>query len=138
MATKKKVLVVDDEPGVTLLTKVNLEETGLYRVCEENRAVDALQSARRFKPDLILLDVMMPGMDGGDVAAQIKSDAALRDTPIVFLTATVLREEVEASLGRIGGHPFIPKPVSVQSLLDCVRQNVKIKTKRRSSRSAVL
>src|SRR5579884_1535691 len=110
MPPKKRILVVDDERDMTLLVKLNLQKTGRYEVKEENRATRALATAREYKPDLILLDVMMPEMDGGDVLAQFKDDANLRSVPVIFLTATVLKEEVSSQGGTIGGYPFIPKP----------------------------
>src|SRR5687768_9940814 len=92
---KKKILVVDDEASITRLLKLNLEK-GAYVVRTENEGTKALAAAKDFKPDLILLDVMMPDIDGGDVAAIIQADPLLCAVPIVFLTAAVKKEEVEA------------------------------------------
>ena len=85
--TKKRILVVDDEKSLTILLKLNLEETGHYEVRTENWPEDAIQAAREFKPDLILLDIIMPRMPGGNIAALIDEDPELKGTPIVFLTA---------------------------------------------------
>ena len=71
MSAKKKILLVDDEKSFTSLLKLNLEDTGDYEVHVENWAEDAYPAAQRFKPDLVLLDIIMPRMPGGDVAAQI-------------------------------------------------------------------
>jgi CheY-like chemotaxis protein len=120
MPQKKKILIVDDEADLTMLVKLNLEKTGRYEVRAENRAIKALAAAREFKPDLILLDVMMPDLDGGDVLAQLKDDRELRNVPVVFLTATVLKEEVAKEGGSIGGRPFIPKPFRAEVLLDTI------------------
>lgn len=119
---KKKILIVDDETNLTMLVKLNLEKTGRYEVREENRARKALASAREFKPDLVLLDVMMPDLDGGDVLAQLKDDVNLRNVPVVFLTATVLKEDLAKQGGKIGGHPFIPKPFKAEVLLDQIKK----------------
>ena len=119
---KKKILVVDDETGVTTMTKLNLEKTGQYQVCVENRATSALEAAHRFNPDLILLDITMPEMDGGDVAAQIKADPKLKDTPIVFLTAVVSQIETGNSELRRGGQVFLSKPVNLKTLVTCIEQ----------------
>ncbi len=116
----KRIMIIDDEPDITLLVKLNLELTGNYVIREENDANNALAVAREFRPDLILLDVMMPSLDGGDVVAQFKEDPNLRHTPVIFLTATVLKEEVDAKGGMIGGYPFIPKPVSIDALIRCI------------------
>jgi CheY-like chemotaxis protein len=119
---KKRILVVDDETGVTTMTKLNLERTGQYQVLVENRATSALEAAHRFNPDLILLDITMPEMDGGDVAAQIKADPKLKDTPIVFLTAVVSQIETGNSELRRGGQVFLSKPVNLKTLVTCIEQ----------------
>ena len=117
MPPKKRILVIDDERDMTLLVKLNLQKTGRYEVKEENRAARALATAREYRPDLILLDVMMPEMDGGDVVAQLKDDPNLKSVPIIFITATVLKEEVKSQGGTIGGYPFIPKPFEIETLV---------------------
>ena len=123
--TKKRILVVDDEASVTRTVKVNLERTGAYTVRTENRGTAVLAAARQFKPDLILLDVMMPDMDGGDVAAQIQADPDLQHVPVVFLTAIVSRKEVTEEGLESGGHLFIAKPVSLDALIRCIEENTK-------------
>jgi CheY-like chemotaxis protein len=113
--TNKKILVVDDEPGITRLLKLNLELTGRYTVQEENRGSHALSAARKFKPDLVLLDVMMPDLDGGDVAAALMEEHGLKATRIVFLTAAVKPQEVKHP---IGGFRYLAKPLDMKELLD--------------------
>lgn len=122
MPQKKKILIVDDEADLTMLVKLNLEKTGRYEVRTENRALKALAAGREFKPDLVLLDVMMPDLDGGDVLAQFKDDANLKSVPVVFLTATVLKEDLAKQGGTIGGHPFIPKPFRAEVLLEKIEK----------------
>ena len=122
---KKRVLIIDDEPGFTRMVKLNLEKTGFFEVREENKATYAIAAAREFKPDLILLDVIMPTMDGGDVAAHIKNDRLLKDVPIVFLTATVSRSEAGDVGLNSGGELFLAKPVSVESLIKCINDNTR-------------
>jgi CheY-like chemotaxis protein len=118
--TKKKIMAIDDEPGVTRLIKLNLEKTGLYEVLAVNQAESALAEARQFKPDLILLDVMMPNLDGGEVAAQIEADPVLKDVPIVYLTAIVTRKEVGPAGLSSGGRRVVAKPVTLKELTDCI------------------
>ena len=79
--SKKKILVVDDEASLTRMLRRNLEATGNYEVKEENSGTQAYDSAKQFQPDMILLDVMMPDMDGGTVAAQIQDDENLKHIP---------------------------------------------------------
>ena len=114
---RPRILVVDDEATFTRLLKLNLEGTGRYRVMTENDPLSALPAATHFKPDLVLMDVMMPGLDGGDVANLFSQDPDLRDIPIIYLTATVKHAEVDASHGEIGGLHFLSKPISLPELL---------------------
>ena len=121
---KKRILVVDDEPSITRLLKLNLEQTGHYEVATENASWAALTAAEQFRPHLILLDVMMPGLDGGNLASMLQASPGLKGVPIVFLTAAVTREEVRARHGLIGGSPFLAKPVDLREVLDCLGQHL--------------
>ena len=114
---KKRILIIDDEASFTRMVKLNLEKTGAFEVREENRAAYALTAAREFKPDVILLDVIMPTMDGGDVAAHIRNDRNLKNTPIIFLTATVSQREAGQAGFNSGGALFLAKPVSLENLI---------------------
>ena len=118
----KRILVIDDEPSITRTMKVNLERSGAYSVCAENHANCALARARQFHPDLIFLDVMMPGIDGGHLAAQIKSDPEFKSVPVVFLTAIISPEETAANGAMIAGHFFIAKPASLTALTKCIEE----------------
>ena len=119
--TKKRVFIVDDESGFTHLLKLTLEKTGRYTVREENDGTKAWLAARDFAPDIIFLDVVMPKIDGGDVAKQITSDPALQHVPIIFLTAIVSEKE---GGNMIGGFPFIAKPVSLKAITDCIDKHL--------------
>jgi two-component system, OmpR family, response regulator len=121
---KKKILIVDDETSITRLLKLNLEKNGAFIVRTENEGTQALAAAREFKPDLILLDVMMPDIDGGDVAAIIQADPLLRDVPVVFLTAAVKKEELDAKGGMIGGFPYIAKPLDVKGVTAVIERTL--------------
>ena len=122
---KKRILVVDDEASITRLLKLNLEQTNDYEVRTENDATAALAAAEEFKPDLILLDVMMPGMDGGELAASFQANAKLKSVPIVFLTAAATKGEVYARGGKVGGLPFLAKPVELAEVIATIKQNLK-------------
>ena len=115
---KKRILLIDDEPSFTHMLKLNLEETGAYEVRAENRGTQGLATARQFKPDLILLDVIMPDMSGGEVAYQIEADRDVKNTPIVFLTGAAKKEDE----GTIAGRAFIAKPVTVIEVIDCIER----------------
>ena len=122
---KKRILLVDDEKSLTTLLKLNLEETGSYEVRVENWPEDALAAAREFKPDLILLDLIMPRMPGGNVAALIDSDSQLKGTPIVFLTAAVRKQQVEENEGIICDHPCLAKPATVDEVVAMIEKHVR-------------
>jgi CheY-like chemotaxis protein len=125
MKTKKKrILVVDDQARDTRLMKLYLERTNDYMVREENNARAALSAAEEFQPHLILLDVMMPGMDGGELAACFQANPKLNAVPIVFLTAAVTKGEVKAGGGQVGGHSFLAKPVVLTEVLACLKHHL--------------
>ncbi len=121
---KKKILVVDDAAILTRMLRRNLEATGKYEVREENSGAHAYETAREFQPDMIILDVMMPDMDGGDVAAKIQGDENLKHIPIVFLTAILKKEESESTGSDIGGRTFLAKPVKVDDLIECIENHL--------------
>ena len=121
---KKRILAVDDEAANTRLMKIYLERTNDYVVMEENDSKSALATAEEFQPQLILLDVMMPGMDGGELATCFKASPRLKDVPIVFLTAAVTKGEVKACDGRVGGHTFLAKPVILTEVVACIRRHL--------------
>jgi CheY-like chemotaxis protein len=122
--SQKKILIVDDEESFTRLLKLNLEAGGAYRVRTENRAPNAVAAAKEFHPDLILLDVMMPEMDGGDIASTLQSDPQMKHIPIVFLTAAVKKDEVRSHGGVVGGFPYLAKPVDVETVIACLRKHL--------------
>lgn len=115
--SKKRILIVDDDIATTRLMKFGLEKTGSYDVREENSAANALTAARAFKPDFVVLDVCMPKLGGGEVAAQMAADPNLRGIPVVFLTSMVSEEEAGDKPLFSGGYYFLPKPVSLRRLI---------------------
>jgi len=121
---KKRIMVVDDEPSITRLLKLNLEQTGRYEVCGINNAALALSAAREFQPDLILLDVMMPHVNGDELANQIHASPRLKNTPIVYLTALATPGEVSSHGGLIGGLPFLAKPVDLPEVMGCIERHL--------------
>jgi CheY-like chemotaxis protein len=118
---KKRILAVDDQASNTRLVKLYLEQTNDYEVREENDARAALSTAEAFQPHLILLDVMMPGLDGGELAASFKASPQLKAVPIVFLTAVVTQGEVAEGRGRVGGQSFLAKPVVLLEMVACLK-----------------
>jgi DNA-binding response OmpR family regulator len=121
---KKRILVVDDEPSITRLLKLNLEQNNEYEVRAENDSETAVEAAEEFRPDLILLDVMMPGLDGGELASRFEANPKLKNVPIVFLTAAATKSEVYARGGKVGGLRFLAKPVEISEVVACLRQHL--------------
>ena len=119
---KKKVLLVDDEKSFTNLLRLNLEQTGNYDVRVVNWSEDALPAAREFMPDIVLLDIIMPRMPGGNVVAQLEADPGLKSVPIVFLTAAVQRSRLEEMDGIISDHPCLAKPSNMDEIIAMIEK----------------
>lgn len=119
---QKRILVVDDDVDVTHVIRLILLETGHYDVRVVNHAQLAAKAVQQFRPDLVLLDVMMPDCDGGTVAAEIRACPETADTRIVFLTAAVTGEE--ARKGPIGGETYLEKPVCRERLIAAVNSHL--------------
>jgi two-component system alkaline phosphatase synthesis response regulator PhoP len=119
---KKRILVVDDEPALTRMVKLNLERTGNYEVRTENQGRMAVPAAKEFKPDLIFLDVMMPDMGGDEVSALLKEDEELSKIKFIFMTAIVTRDETDAMGSNIGGNEFLAKPVRTDELIATIER----------------
>ena len=92
-------------------------------VLEENDPTKADQTAHNFKPDVILLDIVMPQMDGGELAIQIEADSELQDTPIIFLTALATHGEAKSGL-QVQGHPLLAKPIHIPDLIDAIEKHL--------------
>jgi DNA-binding response OmpR family regulator len=114
-----KVLVIDDEAPIRLLCRVNLEGEGM-EVVEAHDGPSGLAAARAEKPDAILLDVMMPGLDGWDVATELLTDGDTGSIPIVFLTARAdLRDRARGM--DLGGIDYVTKPFNPVELASTIR-----------------
>jgi two-component system, OmpR family, alkaline phosphatase synthesis response regulator PhoP len=115
-----RVLVVDDDAPIRLLCRVNLEAEGM-EVLEATDGPDGLEKARKTRPDVVLLDVMLPKLDGWRVAEALLEDPRTGEIPIVFLTARAeLRDQARGL--EIGGIDYITKPFNPVDLADLIRQ----------------
>jgi CheY-like chemotaxis protein len=128
---KKRILVVDDNPSDSRMLKCYLEQTNLYVVQEENDPRAAIATADQFQPHLIVLDVLMPDMHGGELAACFKADPRLKGVPIVFLTAKLTKEEVALFGGRIGGYAFLAKPIVLTEVAESLQRHLAEATPRK-------
>jgi DNA-binding response OmpR family regulator len=115
-----RVLVIDDEAPIRLLCRVNLEAEGM-EVIEANDGPSGLEQARLEKPDVILLDVMMPALDGWRVAEKLVDDESTHDIPVIFLTARAEFRDRARGLD-IGGVDYVTKPFNPLELAPLVRE----------------
>ena len=124
----KTVLVVDDDVEFAEMLRMRLA-AGNYRVVTARNGKEGLARAKEESPDVILLDVMMPGMDGGDVALAMRQNPKLAAIPIIFLTAAVSEKETKAHKGLIGGEFFIAKTADLRRVVNeietCLAQRLK-------------
>ncbi len=117
----QRILYVEDEPDIQAVAKLALEMVGGYQVMICSSGREALNNVNSFTPDLILLDVMMPGMDGPTTLQNLRSDPATAGVPVIFLTAKVQPSEV-AEYQALGALNVIAKPFDPMTLAAQVRQ----------------
>lgn len=113
------ILVVDDEPEIVYLVKMMLEQRG-HRVAEAGNGEECLKHLEKGKPDLIVLDVMMPGLKGWDVCKKIKGSKETKDIPVVMLTVRTSEDSVKKSYEYAHCDAHINKPFEMKELLDTV------------------
>ena len=118
---KIKILMIDDEEDFCHFIKLNLESMNKYKVNIATSGKIGINMAKKNKPDLILLDVFMPEMDGTVVAEHLLEDTSTSDIPIIFLTAVATKRDVNDGGGMIGGRHMIAKPVSTDELVSTIR-----------------
>lgn len=118
--TLTKILYAEDEPDIQSIAEMALEMMGGYTLKVCNNGKEAVDAAKEFAPDLILLDVMMPFMDGPTALQEIRKIPALANTPVIFMTAKVQHEEIE-SYKALGAIDVIAKPFDPMSLPEAVK-----------------
>ena len=128
---RKRVLAVDDDVQATRIIKLGLERTGRYEVMELNQPDRAINAAHAFLPDLILLDVCMPGSEGVDLAFQIRADKQLQQIPVVFMTSLVSEQEAVGDGTEDGAFHFVAKPVRLQRVIHCIEKSLETTTRTR-------
>ena len=119
--SKRRILLVDDEVSLSQILKTGLEACG-YEVQSENEPARALQVVRAFKPDLIVLDIQMPGKDGGKVEQELHDQEDVGKIPIIFLTGMLSKEDIARSEGEQAR--VLAKPVSIVELAKCIEERL--------------
>lgn len=117
----RKILYIENEADIQTIAKIALESVGGFEVLVCKSGTEAIHQAPEFRPDLILLDVMMPGMDGPDTLEALHRLPEIKDTPAVFLTAKALPSEIER-YKKLGALDIIAKPFDPMKLADKVRK----------------
>ena len=122
MAELKKILYVEDEPDIQMIARVALENVGGFELLVCSSGAEAVEKASAFKPDLFLLEVMMPGMDGPTTLQELRKDPTLANTPVMFMTAKVQPQEVEF-LKSLNVTDVIAKPFDPMGLANNIRDS---------------
>ncbi|MFH2146226.1 MAG: response regulator [Candidatus Omnitrophota bacterium] len=112
---KKKILIIDDEASFTKMVKLNLEENRIYDVRIENDGKRSLSAAESFRPDLILLDIMMPKTDGFEVLKTLKNNEKTMNIPVIMLTA-LSTEQAKLKAVQMYCEDYVSKPISTKEL----------------------
>ena len=120
---KPRILIVDNSSQFARNARLLLDQSGKYVACTVIDPRRALETARSFKPDLVVVDLIMPQADGLEVATQLEADWALHEVPIVFVTALITPEEARDGR-RINGHRVVPKPTRGFDLIRVVEENL--------------
>jgi two-component system, OmpR family, response regulator len=120
---KPRILIVDNNSQFARSARLLLDRSGKYVACTVIDPRRALETARSFKPDLLLVDPIMPQEDGLEVAAQFEADWLLHGVPIVFLTSLITAEEAKDDR-RVCGHRILPKPTRSSELIELIEQNL--------------
>lgn len=123
---KKKILTVDDEKDFTRILKMSLEKTGKYEVTTESESRNALDVVKKLKPDLIFLDILMPGLNGFQVLDQLKSDKETVDIPVVMLTAALTDEIKSEVIKHLDKCSYLEKPVTIGMLEEKIKKMLNI------------
>jgi len=117
----KKVLVVDDEANIVHLLTTRLAASG-YVAMSTTSGREAVTMAKEFLPDVILLDIVIPDLEGTQVAAILAEDPTTKDIPIVFLTGRIITKDEQPAGKKVSRHYFIAKPITTEELLDTISQ----------------
>lgn len=119
-STLSKILYAEDEPDIQSIAQMSLEMMGGYTVKVCNNGQEAADEAEDFAPDLILLDVMMPFMDGPTALQEIRKIPSLVNTPVIFMTAKIQHDELE-SYKKMGAIDVIAKPFDPMTLSETIQ-----------------
>ena len=120
---KPKIMIIDDEKNIVKMLKLNLDATDKYEVRVNHEPLKAISAIAEFFPDLLILDVMMPGLQGSEIAEMLAVDPKLKNIRVLFLTALAKNNQLKVSRS-IEGRRFIAKPVKMSNLIACLDEEL--------------
>ena len=116
MKEKRKIVIVDDERDFCHFVKMNLEATGDFEVSVCCDSTESVRHVKTHHPDLILLDILMPGLSGPEITEKLRDNIDTREIPVIFLTAVATEKDTEERGNVIGGNYVVAKPVKINKL----------------------
>ena len=125
MSDLTRVLIIDDDMAAARLLELALERNGPYQVRAVNQPTRACEIARAFQPHIILLDVVMPEIDGGEVASRLRAQPDLKHIPIIFLTSLIGGQDTNEGTMLSGGYPFLPKPANMTKVIEMIEKSLR-------------
>ncbi|MFC1508136.1 PleD family two-component system response regulator [Candidatus Omnitrophota bacterium] len=121
---KKRIMVVDDEVDFLTLIKINLETTGKYEVMTLSNSLDIIPKMQAFKPNIILLDILMPKMDGVEACKMLNADSIGKGIPIIMLSALDTDQD-KLMMYKLGVIDFLVKPIEIDELIARIEKALK-------------
>jgi CheY-like chemotaxis protein len=120
-----KILIVDDDEKALKLLELKLLQLGFHSIVKESKGTEALETAKELLPDLIFLDIIMPGLDGGKVRERLIENPVTKDIPVVFLSSIIDKKEEKRLGGRLaGGEIIVSKPYSSDEILKAIEKTL--------------
>ncbi|MGK0190445.1 MAG: two-component system OmpR family response regulator [Verrucomicrobiales bacterium] len=123
MDSTTRILIIDDEKEFTDLLQMQMRRSANVHLRVVNLSTEAVEAARQFKPSLILLDIVMPGLDGGELLHLFEADKDLKEVPIIVVSALTTHDETSSGL-TASGHPLIAKPVKTEQLISRIEDQL--------------
>ena len=122
---KTRVLLIDDEKFFTAAVKSNLENSGDYEVHLVNDSTVSVAEIRKLRPDIVLLDIIMPDLEGGDILDELEADPDLKDIPVLVVTAMIGHgDSDENGIVKFGDHVLLAKPIETSTLIKCIEDKL--------------
>lgn len=120
MSERKKLLLVDDDPNILKMLKLKLEKSGRFSVIATDNGAGVVSMVKNSSVDLVISDIDMPEMSGGEISAALQADPATVNIPLIFLSSLISKSEATEAGGVIGGHRVVSKTMKVGDLVKAI------------------